>query len=207
MLREHENEVTKLRSEMEQQRLDLQKTHSTELEKMLEKTNSRLKDIEREYNERGQKATETIGELQANINHLREEIKRVRDVGEKKCQDVSQRYEDERKSVKKQYNCNMDSLQREIESQQSRNRQLERRLEQMEADHEEKITHLKLSFEEKLRGLVPSSVRQELEDTIGSLKSQINSLQQKTLILQEEVDLKNKYPLGQFASSSPIKAV
>ncbi|XP_065942941.1 centrosomal protein of 112 kDa isoform X4 [Magallana gigas] len=207
MLREHENEVTKLRSEMEQQRLDLQKTHSTELEKMLEKTNSRLKDIEREYNERGQKATETIGELQANINHLREEIKRVRDVGEKKCQDVSQRYEDEKKSVKKQYNCNMDSLQREIESQQSRNRQLERRLEQMEADHEEKITHLKLSFEEKLRGLVPSSVRQELEDTIGSLKSQINSLQQKTLILQEEVDLKNKYPLGQFASSSPIKAV
>lgn len=207
MLREHENEVTKLRSEMEQQRLDLQKTHSTELEKMLEKTNSRLKDIEREYNERGQKATETIGELQANINHLRDEIKRVRDVGEKKCQDVSQRYEDEKKSVKKQYNCNMDSLQREIESQQSRNRQLERRLEQMEADHEEKITHLKLSFEEKLRGLVPSSVRQELEDTIGSLKSQINSLQQKTLILQEEVDLKNKYPLGQFASSSPIKAV
>lgn len=30
-------QVTKLRSEMEQQRLDLQKTHSTELEKMLEK--------------------------------------------------------------------------------------------------------------------------------------------------------------------------
>lgn len=33
---------------------------------------------------------------------------RVRDVGEKKCQDVLQRYEDERKLVKKQYNCNMD---------------------------------------------------------------------------------------------------
>ena len=33
---------------------------------------------------------------------------RVRDVGEKKCQDVSQRYEDEKKSVKKQYNSNMD---------------------------------------------------------------------------------------------------
>ena len=32
---------------------------------------------------------------------------RVRDVGEKKCQDVSQRYEDEKKSVKKQYNSNM----------------------------------------------------------------------------------------------------
>ncbi|XP_061172999.1 centrosomal protein of 112 kDa-like isoform X2 [Saccostrea echinata] len=207
MLREHESEVIKLRSEMEQQRLDLQKTHSTELEKMLEKTNARLKDIEREYNERGQKATETIGELQANINHLRDEVKRVRDVGEKKCQDISQRYEDEKKSIKKQYNSNMESLQREIDSQQARNRQLERRLEQMEADHEEKITHLKLSFEEKLRGLIPSSVRQELEDTITSLKSQINSLQQKTLILQEEVDLKSKYPLGQFSSSSPIKAV
>jgi len=29
--------VSKLRSEMEQQRLELQKSHSTELEKMLEK--------------------------------------------------------------------------------------------------------------------------------------------------------------------------
>ncbi|XP_056023139.1 centrosomal protein of 112 kDa-like isoform X2 [Ostrea edulis] len=207
MLREHESEVIKLRSEMEQQRLDLQKTHSTELEKMLEKTNVRLKDIEREYNERGQKATETMGELQANINHLRDEVKRVRNVGDKKCQDIEHRYEEEKKSVKKQYNSNMDSLQREIDSQQARNRQLERRLENAGADHEEKITHLKLSFEEKLRGLVPSSVRQELEDTITALKSQINSLQQKTLILQEEVDLKHKYPLGQFSSSSPIKAV
>ena len=47
---------------------------------------------------------------------------RVRDVGEKKCQDVSQRYEDEKKSVKKQYNSNMDvSLANSQRKNQSRN--------------------------------------------------------------------------------------
>jgi hypothetical protein len=33
---------------------------------------------------------------------------RVRDVGEKKCQDIEHRYEEEKKSVKKQYSSNMD---------------------------------------------------------------------------------------------------
>lgn len=33
---------------------------------------------------------------------------RVRDVGDKKCQDIERRYEEEKKSVKKQYNSNMD---------------------------------------------------------------------------------------------------
>ncbi|KAK3093597.1 hypothetical protein FSP39_017877 [Pinctada imbricata] len=207
MLREHESEMSKLRSQMEQQRLELQKTHSTELERMLEKTNTRLKDIEKEYNERGQKATETIGELQATINHLREEVKRVKETGDRKASDIGQKYDNDKKSMKKQYSSTVESLQKEIESLQTHSRQLQRRIEQMEADHEEKVTHLKLSYEERMRGLMPTAVRQELEDTIESLKSQVNSLQQKALVLQEEVDLKNKFPLGQFSSSSPIKAV
>lgn len=33
---------------------------------------------------------------------------RVRNVGDKKCQDIEHRYEEEKKSVKKQYNSNMD---------------------------------------------------------------------------------------------------
>ncbi|KAJ8307985.1 hypothetical protein KUTeg_012859 [Tegillarca granosa] len=154
---EKDAKITKLKSQAEQQRLELQKSHSTELEKMLEKTNARLKEIEKEYNERGQKSTE--------------------------------------------------GLQRELDAQQSKVRVLERKLDKQEADHEEKVTHLKLSFEERMRGLMPSSVRQELEDTIDSLKSQVHSLQQKTALLQEELDVKNQYPLGPFGSSSPIKAV
>ena len=48
-------------------------------------------------------------------------------------------------------------------------------------------------------------ILQELEDTIESMKSQVNSLQQKTLVLQEDLDLRNQYP--QFSSNSPIKAL
>ncbi|XP_076099543.1 centrosomal protein of 112 kDa-like isoform X5 [Mytilus galloprovincialis] len=205
MQRDHEAEVSKLRSEMEQQRLELQKSHSTELEKMLEKTNNRLKDIEREYNERGNRAAETINELQNTISHLRDEIKRIKDSGDKKLKDTTTKQEEDRRNMKKNYTTNLDSMRKDNESQHNRNRTLERRIEQMEADHDEKVTQLKLAFEEKMRGLMPSSVRQELEDTIDSLKSQVNSLQQKTLVLQEDLDLRNQYP--QFSASSPIKAL
>ncbi|XP_071162463.1 centrosomal protein of 112 kDa-like isoform X4 [Mytilus edulis] len=205
MQRDHEAEVSKMRSEMEQQRLELQKSHSTELEKMLEKTNNRLKDIEREYNERGNRAAETINELQNTISHLRDEIKRIKDSGDKKLKDTTTKQEEDRRNMKKNYTTNLDSMRKDNESQHNRNRTLERRIEQMEADHDEKVTQLKLAFEEKMRGLMPSSVRQELEDTIDSLKSQVNSLQQKTLVLQEDLDLRNQYP--QFSASSPIKAL
>ncbi|XP_033734025.1 centrosomal protein of 112 kDa-like isoform X3 [Pecten maximus] len=207
MQREQESELARLRSEMEQQRLDLQKTHSTEMEKMLEKTNGRLKDIEKEYMQRGQKATETIAELQATCNHLREEIKRIQDGSEKKIHDTNNKYKEETKYIKRQYSNNVESLQKEVEAQQNRVRTLERRLDQQESDFEEKMTQLKLAYEEKMRGMMSLSVRQELEDTIDSLKSQVNSLQQRSLILQEEIDLKNQYTLSQFQASSPIKAV
>ena len=205
MQRDHEAEVSKLRSEMEQQRLELQKSHSTELEKMLEKTNGRLKDIEKEYNERGHRAAETINELQNTITHLRDECKRVKEAGDKKLKDFTTKQEEDRKNMKKNYTTNLESMRKENESQHNRNRTLERRIEQMESDHDEKITQLKLSYEERFRGLMPSAVRQELEDTIESMKSQVNSLQQKTLVLQEDLDLRNQYP--QFSSNSPIKAL
>ena len=51
-------QVAQLRSELEQQRLDLEKVHSGEMEAMLEKTNSRLTDIEKEYSTRAAKSTE-----------------------------------------------------------------------------------------------------------------------------------------------------
>ena len=51
-------QVSKLRSELEQQRLDMEKQHSTEMEEMLEKTNARLKEIEKEYGQRSNKASE-----------------------------------------------------------------------------------------------------------------------------------------------------
>ncbi|XP_041362418.1 centrosomal protein of 112 kDa-like isoform X2 [Gigantopelta aegis] len=208
MQRDHEAEVLRLRSELEQQRLELQKTHSTEMETMLEKTNHRLKDIEREYSERGQKSAETTAELHATINQLRDEKKRLQESKDKMIADVNSQNEEVRKSLKKQYSSTLTSLQKELDNHRQRTRNLERQLQKEESEHEAKMTRLKLSYEDRLRGLIPVEVRQELEDTIESLKSQVNSLQQRAAVLQEELDLRIMNTLAPFGSrtSSPIKS-
>ncbi|XP_063494568.1 LOW QUALITY PROTEIN: COP9 signalosome complex subunit 3-like [Symphalangus syndactylus] len=53
--------------------------------------------------------------------------------------------------------------------------------------YEKKIIDIRREYETKLKGLMPASLRQELEDTISSLKSQINFLQKKVSILQEKL--------------------
>ncbi|XP_053390844.1 centrosomal protein of 112 kDa-like isoform X3 [Mercenaria mercenaria] len=208
MQREQETEMNKLRSEMEQQRLELQKTHSTEMEHVLGKTNDRLKQIEREYSERAQKSADTISELHATINQLRGDMKKQRESSDNKLSELVSKYDEEKKILKKHYNSNLSTVQKELESKYTKIRQLERQLDQQETDQDEKITHLKMSFEEKMRGLMPSSIRTELENTIESLKSQISSLQQKCTLLQEELDMQSKFPLGTFSTrtSSPIKS-
>jgi hypothetical protein len=51
-----------MKSQFEQQRLDLQKMHSAEMERTLEKTNFRLREIEQEYSQRNLKGAEVCGE-------------------------------------------------------------------------------------------------------------------------------------------------
>uniref|UniRef100_A0A2I3HMN1 COP9 signalosome complex subunit 3 N-terminal helical repeats domain-containing protein n=1 Tax=Nomascus leucogenys TaxID=61853 RepID=A0A2I3HMN1_NOMLE len=53
--------------------------------------------------------------------------------------------------------------------------------------YEKKIIDIRREYETKLKGLMPASLRQELEDTISSLKSQVNFLQKKVSILQEKL--------------------
>lgn len=69
------------------------------------------------------------------------------------------------------------------------------------------MTHVRIEMEEKMRGLMTSELKQELEDTIASLKSQVTSLQQRAVMLQEELDLRNKNTLGSFGSQTIKSAV
>ncbi|XP_052261816.1 centrosomal protein of 112 kDa-like isoform X1 [Dreissena polymorpha] len=208
MQRDTEIEMGKLKSEMEQQRLEMQKTHSTEMEHVLGKTNERLKQIEREYADRAQKSADTITELHSTINQLREDMKKHRESSDRKLTELMSKYDEEKRTLKKQYNSNLSTVQKELESKYGKVRQLERQIDTQDSQQEEKITHLKMAYEEKMRGLMPSSVRQELESTIESLRSQVASLQQKCNLLQEDLDMQTKFPLGTFGArtSSPIKS-
>ncbi|XP_046555303.1 centrosomal protein of 112 kDa-like [Haliotis rubra] len=130
----------------------------------------------------------------------------IRQQCDQRMTELATQHEQDKKAMKKQYTTNVTALQKELDSQRNKSRNMERQLQRVEADQEEKITRLKLHHEEKLRGLMPAVVREELEDTIRSLRSQVNSLQQRAAVLQDELDLKIKNPLGSFGTltSSPI---
>ncbi|XP_078612009.1 centrosomal protein of 112 kDa-like isoform X3 [Branchiostoma floridae x Branchiostoma japonicum] len=191
--RELEATVNKFKSELEQQKLQLQREHATEMEQSLEKTNSRLKQIEREYTQRLTKQSETISELQDTIQQIREDSGRQLTDADRRLQDSQTRQGEEVQTLKRQHSAALRGLQQDVDTHKGHARSLEKRLQQQEIDQQEKLTHLQQQYEDRMRGLMPASLRQELEDTIASLKAQVNSLQQRASILQEELDAKSRY--------------
>ncbi|XP_059139719.1 centrosomal protein of 112 kDa-like [Physella acuta] len=206
MHRDQEAELSRLRATMEQQKIELQRIHGSEMERVLEKTNERLKFLEKDSADRIKQSAEEIHQLQVTVTQLKGDLQRSQEMSDKMLVDIKHRTEEEKQNLRKQYSQNFTTIQRELEEQRNRTRHAEKLLQKKESDLEDKITQLKLQFEEKIRGLIPSDVKQELEDTIASLKSQVNSLQLRAAMLQEELDGHAKH--GHFGptSSSPIKS-
>ncbi|XP_069900685.1 centrosomal protein of 112 kDa isoform X5 [Globicephala melas] len=155
--RDHEAAVNKLKAESEKMKIELKKTHAAETEMTLEKANSRLKQTEKEYTQKLAKSSQIIAELQTTISSLKEESSQQRLAAERQLQDVVQKFEDEKQQLIR------------------------------DNDRAIKITSIRQEYETKFKGLMPASLRQELEDTISSLKSQVNFLQKRASILQEEL--------------------
>uniref|UniRef100_A0A8B9FZQ1 Uncharacterized protein n=1 Tax=Amazona collaria TaxID=241587 RepID=A0A8B9FZQ1_9PSIT len=81
------------------------------------------------------------------------------------------------------------ALQDEVESYHSLARAAEKKLQRRELETHEQMTHIRQEYEATLKGLMPATLRQELEDTIASLKSQVNILQKRVCVLQEELNV------------------
>ena len=77
------------------------------------------------------------------------------------------------------------NLQTELENERQRLTQMSRELQKSELDLKDKITHVKMQYEERLGGMLPKSVKTDFEQTISFLKSQIKSLQQKISVLDD----------------------
>ncbi|XP_030840348.1 centrosomal protein of 112 kDa isoform X2 [Strongylocentrotus purpuratus] len=169
--REHETEVRQLRSEMDQYRTTLHKENSTQMEQAMTQTNERLKDIERDYSNRLDQANKTIKEHQETVHQLREENQIAKSNMELQLTETVSKLEDEKELLRKQHGAYNKAVQRELDDQRQRIKQLDRRLQEEELNHQEK----------------------ELDGTILSLKSQVNTLQQRLLVVQEEIDLRNKH--------------
>ncbi|XP_032175384.1 centrosomal protein of 112 kDa [Mustela erminea] len=185
--RDHETAVYKLKAESEKMKMELKKTHAAETEVTLEKANSRLKQIEKEYTQKLAKSSQIIGELQTTISSLKEENSRQQLDAERRLQDVIQKFEDEKKQLIRDNDRAIKALQDELENRASQVRCAEKKLQHKELESQEQITYIRQEYETKFKGLMPASLRQELEDTISSLKSQVNFLQKRASVLQEEL--------------------
>ncbi|XP_030779534.1 centrosomal protein of 112 kDa isoform X2 [Rhinopithecus roxellana] len=173
--REHEIVVSKLKAESEKMKIELKKTHAAETEMTLEKANSRLKQIEKEYTQKLAKSSQIIAELQTTISSLKEENSQQQLAAERRLQDVRQKFEDEKKQLIRDNDQAIKVLQDELENRSNQVRCAEKKLQHKELESQEQITYIRQEYETKLKGLMPASLRQELEDTISSLKSQVTA--------------------------------
>ncbi|XP_077636549.1 centrosomal protein of 112 kDa isoform X3 [Crocuta crocuta] len=164
--RDHETVVYKLKAESEKMKMELKRTHAAETEVTLEKI---------------------IAELQTTISSLKEENSRLQLAAERRLQDVIQKFEDEKKQLIRDNDQAIKALQEELENRSNQVRCAEKKLQHKELESQEQITYIRQEYETKFKGLMPASLRQELEDTISSLKSQVNFLQKRASILQEEL--------------------
>uniref|UniRef100_A0A2R9CJU2 Centrosomal protein 112 n=2 Tax=Pan paniscus TaxID=9597 RepID=A0A2R9CJU2_PANPA len=185
--REHEIVINKLKAESEKMKIELKKTHAAETEMTLEKANSKLKQIEKEYTQKLAKSSQIIAELQTTISSLKEENSQQQLAAERRLQDVRQKFEDEKKQLIRDNDQAIKVLQDELENRSNQVRCAEKKLQHKDLESQEQITYIRQEYETKLKGLMPASLRQELEDTISSLKSQVNFLQKRASILQEEL--------------------
>ncbi|XP_042078138.1 centrosomal protein of 112 kDa isoform X3 [Haplochromis burtoni] len=166
----------------------LERNHQQEKDAAHEKTNSRLKQIEREYSQKLAKSAQLIAELQTSVCDSKEEAIRLQTAMEKQLKEASARWEEERKTVTHHADQTHKALQEKVESLQRQLHLAEKNLLSKELETEEKVTMVHKEYEEKIKGLMPVELRQELEDTISSLKAQVNFLQMRASLLQEDLD-------------------
>ncbi|KAF4092628.1 hypothetical protein AMELA_G00023100 [Ameiurus melas] len=185
---EQEVALGRVRAEMERVRQDLERSHTAERELAQEKANSRLKQLEKEYTQKLAKSAQTMAELQTTLFSIKEESKQTQQALERQLQEAHTHSDEERRRLSRDADRINKALQERMESLQKQLRTAEKKLMSRELETQEQITHIRQEYELKIKGLMPAELRQELEDTITSLKSQVNFLQKKASVLQEDLD-------------------
>ncbi|NXT84165.1 CE112 protein, partial [Zapornia atra] len=172
--RDREMVMNKVRVGAEKMTLDLKKVHEVEMEQTMGEANSRLRQTEKEYSQKLAKSSQIIAELQTTISSLTEENSRQQLAAEQRLQEVVLKFEDKKQQLIADNDRAIKVLQDEVESSRAQVQAAEKKLQLRELEAHEQMIQIRQEYETTLKGLMPASVRQELEDTIVSLQSQVN---------------------------------
>ncbi|XP_026862546.2 centrosomal protein of 112 kDa isoform X2 [Electrophorus electricus] len=186
--REQEAALDRLRTEMERARLDLEKIHAAERDLAQEKANSRLKQLEKEYSQKLAKSAQAMTELQTALCSVKEESKQRQQAQQRQLEETQAHWDEERRQLSRDAERASKALQERVEALQRQLHAAEKLLLSRDLEFQEQITRIRQQYEMKIKGLMPVELRQELEDTITSLKSQVNFLQKRASVLQEDLD-------------------
>ncbi|XP_069808161.1 centrosomal protein of 112 kDa isoform X2 [Dendropsophus ebraccatus] len=189
MAQEHQKAMSKLRSEMESSRLELQRMHAVQTQEALEKASSRLLEMEKEYGEKLAKTAQVVSDLQATVASIREESIRQQLAAEQRFQEAAKSHEEDKRQLMRENEKAIKMVKEEVSGYCTQLRLSERRLQERELELQEQIADIRLEYELKIRGLMPATMRHELEDTITSLKSQVHFLQKRAQVLQDDLTL------------------
>uniref|UniRef100_A0A4W4DQE1 DUF4485 domain-containing protein n=1 Tax=Electrophorus electricus TaxID=8005 RepID=A0A4W4DQE1_ELEEL len=170
--REQEAALDRLRTEMERARLDLEKIHAAERDLAQEKANSRLKQLEKEYSQKLAKSAQAMTELQTALCSVKEESKQRQQAQQRQLEETQAHWDEERRQLSRDAERASKALQERVEALQRQLHAAEKLLLSRDLEFQEQITRIRQQYEMKIKGLMPVELRQELEDTITSLKSQ-----------------------------------
>ncbi|CAL8282541.1 unnamed protein product [Boreogadus saida] len=84
------------------------------------------------------------------------------------------------------------ALQEKAEGLQRQLHSSEKKLLNKELEIQEQVTAVRQDCEVRIKGLLPAELQRELEDTITSLKAQVNFLQKRASLLQEDLEAHRK---------------
>uniref|UniRef100_A0A3Q2DNR1 Uncharacterized protein n=1 Tax=Cyprinodon variegatus TaxID=28743 RepID=A0A3Q2DNR1_CYPVA len=113
-----------------------------------------------------------IAELQTSVCDSKEEAVRLQQAMEKQLKEVNARWDEERQTITQNAEQANKALLEKVENLQRQLHCAEKKLLSKELESEERVHQ---EYEEKIKGLMPADLRQELEDTITYLKAQVRN--------------------------------
>nr|XP_021156017.1 centrosomal protein of 112 kDa isoform X5 [Columba livia] len=212
---EHEQEKTHLFQQHNAEKDGLVRDHEREIEKLEKQLRAAMAEHETQTQECRKRDGQVICEMEQQLQQLREELVQVKAQRKQQLLELRRQWEEEKQraardheavvkklkveaekmafDLKKIHTAEAEkaldkALQDEVEMCRAQAQAAEKKLQWRELETHEQMTHIRQEYETTLKGLMPASLRQELENTIVSLKSQVNILQKRVSVLQEELN-------------------